>query len=312
MESIKRRVHSENLLCSTPHATTWLVTECLLWNALSIYLTVNKQYFYLSAILFGFTHGRNGFTMHAAGHNELYLGNTAFGYLFMTIFGGISFAWWKDRHNKHHQNTNVVTKDPDLKTYPYIIYNKAFPSKAITRYQRLLLPVYLCFYIWIWSVASLVKTIQKKRVLDLFLLGCHIVLQTQIYQLYLWREIIVHLFISKSITGFYLGIIFMLNHFTEDYFESRDMPLLEHTLATTRNIKGGPLWTWFSGGLDYQIEHHLFTKCPMENLRRVSEIVKEECNNHGLVYKEYGICETFATLWTKLRENEVNVFDSFE
>jgi hypothetical protein len=97
----------------------------------------------------------------------------------------------------------------------------------------------------------------------------------------------------------------MLNHFLEDIIENpNELNLLDHTLATTRNITGNFFMVWFTGGLNYQIEHHLFTTCPIENLYKVSKIVKDVCNTNNLIYKESSLWETTKDINNKLKEIE--------
>ena len=65
---------------------------------------------------------------------------------------------------------------------------------------------------------------------------------------------------------------------------------LRRQVLTSRNVRGSWLVDFALGGLNYQIEHHLFPSMPRPNLRRSQAIVKEFCRQHGLTY-----CET--TLW---------------
>jgi fatty acid desaturase len=57
-------------------------------------------------------------------------------------------------------------------------------------------------------------------------------------------------------------------------------------VLTSRNVRGGPVTDWILGGLNYQIEHHLFPSMPRPNLRHVQLMVREFCADHGIDYRE--------------------------
>jgi fatty acid desaturase len=83
------------------------------------------------------------------------------------------------------------------------------------------------------------------------------------------------------------------------------MPIVESAAAacfarrqvtTARNISGGPLTTFMLGGLNYQIEHHLFPSMPRPNLRRVQGLVRDFCTATGLSYSEESFVESFRQI----------------
>ena len=282
-----------------------------------IYLTnliLYMNYLYVASIIFGITLSRSGFVMHMAGHNSLVPKyNNTFFYIYKNLICGVSSKWWRDRHNKHHQNTNVKTKDPDLKTQPLLVYNEKLWISTITQHQRLLMPFYLSIYVLIWRISSLIKCFKKGWNFDLFMTSIHWILKINMlyYHDFDNYDLIKFCLISDAITGLYLGFVFMLNHFTEDLIDyENDYNLLEHTLKTTRNIHEGPFLTWFSGGLNYQIEHHLFTSCPIENLPEVRKIVKTECQKESIEYRESSFFGAIGIVWNKLKKIEKIAYEN--
>ena len=103
--------------------------------------------------------------------------------------------------------------------------------------------------------------------------------------------------VQQAVFSVYLGISFAPNH--------KGMPIIESATAagfarrqvvTARNISGGRLTTFMLGGLNYQIEHHLFPSMPRPNLRRVQGLVRDFCAAADLGYSEESFVESFRQI----------------
>ena len=103
--------------------------------------------------------------------------------------------------------------------------------------------------------------------------------------------------VQQAVFSVYLGISFAPNH--------KGMPIIESATAagfarrqvvTARNIRGGRLTTFMLGGLNYQIEHHLFESMPRPNLRLVQGLVRDFCVATDLGYSEEGFVESFRQI----------------
>jgi fatty acid desaturase len=68
---------------------------------------------------------------------------------------------------------------------------------------------------------------------------------------------------------------------------------LEKQVLTSRNVKGGLVTDWMMGGLNYQIEHHLFPSMPRANLRFAQPIVEKYCQKIGMPYLNTGVIESY-------------------
>jgi len=95
--------------------------------------------------------------------------------------------------------------------------------------------------------------------------------------------------------GVYMGATFAPNH--------KGMPLvprdtridfLSRQVLTSRNIRGGRPVDWLMGGLNLQVEHHLFPSMPSGNLRRAQPFVRAHCAEHGVPYTEAGLLESYG------------------
>jgi fatty acid desaturase len=64
----------------------------------------------------------------------------------------------------------------------------------------------------------------------------------------------------------------------------------------SRNISGGRITSWLMGGLDLQIEHHLFPSMPRPNLRRAQSLVRDHCAQHGVTYTQTSLWQAYRTI----------------
>jgi fatty acid desaturase len=100
------------------------------------------------------------------------------------------------------------------------------------------------------------------------------------------------LVVHQALFGVYLGLTFAPNH--------KGMPhptgaedFLRRQVLTSRNVRGGRLIDVALGGLNYQIEHHLFPAMPTPNLRRAQPIVRQYCAELGVPYEMTGLVDSY-------------------
>ena len=110
------------------------------------------------------------------------------------------------------------------------------------------------------------------------------------------------LIVQQGIFGLYLACAFAPNH-KGMTMPSPDQQLsfVRRQVTTARNVKGGRALTLALGGLNYQIEHHLFPNMPMANLRRCRPLVQEYCLAHGIDYCETTLFDSYRTALRHLR-----------
>jgi len=119
--------------------------------------------------------------------------------------------------------------------------------------------------------------------------------------------------VQLAVFGVYMGASFAPNH--------KGMPILPHDskvdflsrqVLTSRNIRGGFSMDTFMGGLNYQIEHHLFPNMPRPHLRHAQEIVKEYCSTHKIPYSETGLFESYGIVIRYLNRVGLSARDPFD
>ena len=101
--------------------------------------------------------------------------------------------------------------------------------------------------------------------------------------------------VHQGLRGIYLGVSFAPNHKGMPVLSRADEadPFLRQVL-TSRNIRGGPVVDWALGGLNYQIEHHLFPSMPRPNLRRARPVIRGHCEERGIPYAETTLLRSYG------------------
>jgi fatty acid desaturase len=95
--------------------------------------------------------------------------------------------------------------------------------------------------------------------------------------------------------GFYMGCSFAPNHKgMPPLTDEEEKDYLRRQVLTSRNVRGGRFTDWLLGGLNYQIEHHLFPSMPRPNLRRAKPLVERFCAERGVRYAETGLLDSYA------------------
>jgi fatty acid desaturase len=90
------------------------------------------------------------------------------------------------------------------------------------------------------------------------------------------------------------------------------LDFLRRQVMVSRNIRGNPLVDWAMGGLNYQIEHHLFPNMPRCNLKRAQPYVRAHCEREGVDYAEVGLFESYAIVVDYLNNVGLRARDPFD
>jgi fatty acid desaturase len=256
-----------------------------------------------------------GFLGHDLGHRQVFNRtwiNDAWGLVTGNVVLGMSIGWWRDKHNAHHANPNVADADPDM-DIPVLAFTE---EDAQTRrgLARKVLPFQAALFIPFVSLSSIdfqLSSIRfqfsgsaknlRRRILELGLLLSHKVLYFGglVWIFGLWGLAIgaAH----QALLGVVLGTAFAPNH--------KGMPMVDDTIKddflrkqvlTARNVRGPKLLInfvdWWYGGLNYQIEHHLFPAMPRCNLGQARALTIQFCDHHDISYHETGVFRSYKEI----------------
>jgi fatty acid desaturase len=280
----------------------------------------------LIAAILGVVFTQFAFMAHEASHRQVFRSGPAndwAGLLLANLVVGISYSWWMNKHTRHHGNPNVIGKDPDItKDTISFLESDAAESRGlirmITRKQG-----YLFFPLLLLEGINLhVHGIRhvfgsgtvKRRRLEITLIAIRLI---GVVALVFWAFppllAVTFLLVQLAVFGVYMGASFAPNH--------KGMPLiprgeqvdfLERQVLTSRNIRGGRFMDSFMGGLNYQIEHHLFPSMARPALARTQQIVREYCRENDVRYTETGLVESYAIVIAYLNRVGLAARDPFD
>ena len=248
------------------------------------------------------------FIAHDAGHNQVFNtrpANRLVGLAAGNLFTGLSFGWWVPKHNAHHAHPNVIGRDPDigagalaLSFTPEIAGRRRGAGRLLARYQAwLFFPLLLLegAGLHISGVEHLIRRRDRSAAVEGVLLAIHgaLYLAAVLFVLSPLRAL-AFVVVQQALFGLYLGCSFAPNH--------KGMPVLADDsglgfvraqVITARNVSGGRVIAFLLGGLNYQIEHHLFPTMPRANLRRAQTIVQEFCTEREIPYQDDGLVGSY-------------------
>ncbi|XP_074270455.1 delta(8)-fatty-acid desaturase-like [Silene latifolia] len=221
---------------------------------------------------------------------------------------GLSISWWKKGHNAHHIATNSLEYDPITQSLPVFaqtsksfssltshFYEKKMDFDSFTRqlisYQHFTFFLSIVFARVLQFVESFNLLLSRKnnvfyRVQEL--LGL-LVFWTWFTLLVLSLPDVVSMIAFVAVTFIVAGIQsfqIIMNHVCCDTYIEPPVgnDWLEKQTRGSLNIACSPWMDWFHGGLQFQIEHHLFPRMPRCQLRNISPMVKKLCEKHNLPY----------------------------
>jgi fatty acid desaturase len=229
---------------------------------------------------------------------------TVLGLLHANLLSGLSYGWWVDKHNAHHAHPNDLESDPDVRAGVLIFdvsqaRERRGLAATVTRHQAWLFFPMLTFEavnLYVAGIRTLVRPGYRYRSTELLLIALHTVVYLGLVVTTMtWAQGLVFIAVHQGLRGLYLGVSFAPNHKGMPVLSKADQadPFLRQVL-TSRNIRGGPVVDWALGGLNYQIEHHLFPSMPRANLARAQVIVRDFCARDGVPYAESSAPSSYA------------------
>lgn len=221
---------------------------------------------------------------------------------------GMSYGWWMDKHTRHHANPNHEEHDPDV--IPDILVwsrEQALASRGLPRIigrrQALLFFPLLTlegFNLHLSSVRAVFGRHANRRIknrgVETSLLAVHVAAYLGALFLVLSPgKAIVFLLVHQALWGVYMGSVFAPGHKGMPTLKPGEkLDFLRKQVLTTRNVRGSVVVDTLMGGLNYQIEHHLFPHLPMPHLRKAQPIVRQYCAEIGVPYHETGLVRSWA------------------
>jgi fatty acid desaturase len=232
------------------------------------------------------------------------LTNDLAGLVQANLLVGVSFGWWVAKHDRHHSNPNHEDLDPDI-DIPALAFtagqarDKRGLAWVVARYQAyLFFPLLLleAAQLHVASAKAIVRDTGRATVVEALLLLLHIVgYVTALFLVLSPLQAAVFVLVQQGLFGLYLGCSFAPNHKgMPTLSEAEELDFLRSQVLTSRNVRGSRLVDFLLGGLNYQIEHHLFPNMPRPNLRHAQPLVRAFCRQHDLPYTEATMFGSYA------------------
>ncbi len=241
----------------------------------------------------------------------------------LNLVGGTVLNW-KYQHNVlHHTYTNIAGMDDDIDSKAILRFSPHGEKKKVHRYQWYYAFLFYSILTLYWGLLKdLVQYIQYKkaglnrntskknliwlvRVTILKLIYFFVLLALPIWAGIPFYQVLIGFLVFHAIGGLILAIVFQMAHVVEE--TEFPMPAEDgamknswavHQLSTTMDFaRHNKLLSWYVGGLNFQVEHHLFTRICHVHYPAISEIVKDTAQEYGVPYLEK------KTLWEAFKSH---------
>ena len=265
------------------------------------------------------------FIAHEASHRQVLSSgpaNDRVGRILAVLVVGMSYQWWMTKHTRHHANPNRIGKDPDIDPDVVAFHPESAAAQrgllaAITRRQAwLFYPLLLLegVNLHVHSIRSLVsRRAVDGRWLELGMLAARTALYLGVvFWVLPLGMAFAFLGVQLAVFGFYMGTSFAVNHMGMPVIpaEAR-LDFFAKQVRTSRNIKGGFWASLLLGGLNYQVEHHLFPNMARPHLARARDLVREHCRTHDIPYTEMSLGRAHVAVVEHMRRVGLAARDPF-
>jgi fatty acid desaturase len=302
-----RRITGEGLMRRRPayYVVRLAVVTLMLVGGWTAFFLIGSSWWQLvTAVFLAVTFTQVGLIGHDLAHRRVFRtkrpGDVA-GLIAGNLGVGMSYGWWMDKHTRHHNNPNHDDLDPDVAPEVLIWATESALGRRglkgfITRHQAALffpLLTLLAVDLKVSSVKALRNGTVKRPRLESTLLILHAVAYLSALLAVLSPlQALAFLLVHQGLFGVYLGMTFAPNHKGMPH-PTGDEDYLRKQVLTSRNVRGGWLTDAALGGLNYQIEHHLFPGMPTPNLRKAQPIVRAYCAELGVAYEETSLVTSY-------------------
>jgi fatty acid desaturase len=317
---LSRQVRRAGLLDRRPWYYAWkiTVTVALLAAGWAAFALIGDSWWQLAvAVFLAALFTQVGFLGHDAGHRQIFRSgkaNYVLGVLLGNLGIGLSYGWWVSKHNRHHAHPNTEGADPDIAIGALAFSESQLgaataPARLAFRFQAyLFFPLLLleAASLHVASIRALARRTSRHRTShhwtshhwawEAGLLTVHVAgYLTVVFLVLSPVKALVFIAVQQGLFGVYLGSSFAPNHKGMPILNAADRTgFLRRQVLTSRNVRGGRLTDFALGGLNYQIEHHLFPSMPRPGLRRSQPLIRAFCQQRDLPYCQTSLIDSYA------------------
>ncbi|XP_036390751.1 acyl-CoA (8-3)-desaturase-like [Megalops cyprinoides] len=274
--------------------------------------------FLITAVLLATVQAQAGWLQHDFGHLSVFETSRWNHWLHRFVIGhlkGAPASWWNHLHFQHHAKPNCHRKDPDVNMHPLLFtlgtrlsIELGIQKKKYMPYQHqhkyffflgppALIPLYFQWYIFYF-------TIKRHQWQDLAWMMSFYVRFTVCYlPLLSLPSFIMLFFLVRFLESNWFVWVTQMNHIPMHIDRDQNKDWLTMQVEATCNVEQSLFNDWFTGHLNFQIEHHLFPTMPRHNYHAVSPLVRSLCQKHGLQYQCKSLHTAFADIVRSLKSS---------
>ena len=316
---LKRLVTAEGLLDRQYGYYAWKIPSVLAMVATSVAVLVifsgTLWIQMLNAVFLAGVFTNLGFMGHDSGHRQVFKSARTNDLILLTVgfLTGMTPSWWQDKHNTHHRAPNHMDVDGDIEvSLLAFTQEQALAMRGIgrmtVRYQAFLFYPLLMLTSFSLLFGGIVYQMRQGRmrypIAEPVLVAAGLAAYLGLIFFFLgpWHGIL-FVAVHRALGGIYMGSVFAPNHKGMPVLDQdNDIDFLNTQAMTARNVHGNPLNDFWYGGLNYQIEHHLFPNMPRNNLKKAQVIIRAFCKERGVPYYETGVIQSHREILSFLHE----------
>ncbi|XP_064169835.1 acyl-CoA 6-desaturase [Anguilla rostrata] len=317
---LREEVEREGLFRTQPlffclHLGHILLLEALAYLLIWVYGTGWLQTL-LCAVIMATSQAQAGWLQHDFGHLSVFKKSRWNHLLHKFVIGhlkGASANWWNHRHFQHHAKPNIFSKDPDVNMLHTFVLGKTQPVEYGIKKIKYMPYNHQHQYFFLsesqiqtqvqMQISSQVSTIcvpVQDLVWSMSYYLRYFTCYTPFYGVF---GAVALISFVRFLESHWFVWVTQMNHIPMEIDHEKHEDWLTMQLKATCNIEQSLFNDWFSGHLNFQIEHHLFPTMPRHNYCRVAPLVRKVCEKHGVTYQEKSLWSGFRDVVSSLRES---------
>ncbi|KAI3385446.1 hypothetical protein SNEBB_008966 [Seison nebaliae] len=256
--------------------------------------------YFASILCYLVAESQAGWLQHDFGHSSVFPKtwmDKRFHQVFMGYFKGASSGWWNHLHFQHHAKPNCIGKDPDVRVDPVFIIGKHMVEKYAKRCSKV---KYFLPYNWqhvyfviagpllfplFMGIMTIRHAFVRRDYKELFYISLFYFKFTYLIPAHGILMMMRYVFFLRMMESTWFTLVTQSNHVVMEIDEDKRDAWLPAQLRATCNIEQSFFNDWFTGHLNFQIEHHLFPRMPRHNLHKIAPKIKELCRKHSVRYE---------------------------
>lgn len=296
-------------------------------GAIALFVWIGDSWWQMfAAVGFAVLFTQTAFLGHDAAHRQIFRSGKWNDWTSLVLGGfvGMSYGWWQHKHTRHHANPNRIGADPDI-DLPVVAFTPEQADRRRGPIARWVIGHQGAFFFPILLLegvslhASSVHRVFARerlahRTAETLVLAVRIIGFVALVFIVLSPDkAVVFLAIQLGLFGFYMGASFAPNHKGMPLVpKSMKLDFLRRQVLMSRNIRGNRFVDVLMGGLNYQIEHHLFPSMPRPHLRRAAPIIERYCGSHDVRYTQTTLWQSYGIVLRYINRVGLGERDPFE